>query len=158
MWGRNRDKWSRNMKKRSPKTRLFFFWTGRIPVWQRGLFLEEPYLTSDLAEFLVERKTRMVGFDSSSPDRYPYDIHRILFRGGCFIAENLTGLENLSNSKELEIFAIPLKIHADSSIARIFAAVKQEKPLKIRTVGRRECCLPFKTEIHRWVGKRPSIW
>jgi kynurenine formamidase len=105
---------------------VVLFWTGRDSLFgSEDYFLKNPYLTSDLAEFLVKRKTRMVGFDSSSPDRYPYDIHRILFRGGCFIAENLTGLENLSDSKELEIFAIPLKIHADSSIARIFAAVKQ---------------------------------
>lgn len=104
---------------------IVLFWTGRDSLFgSEDYFLKNPFLTSELAEFLVQRRTRMVGFDSSSPDRYPYDIHRILFGGGCLIAENLTGLENLSDSKELEIFAIPLKIHADSSIARIFAAVK----------------------------------
>jgi len=103
---------------------ILLFWTGRDSLFgNEEYFLENPYLTYELAEFLVKRKTRMVGFDSSSPDRFPYDIHRILFSGGCFIAENLTGLEKLSGSKELEIFAIPLKIHADSSVARIFAAV-----------------------------------
>ena len=104
---------------------IVLFWTGRDSLFgSEDYFLNNPFLTSELAEFLVQRRTRMVGFDSSSPDRYPYDIHRILFGGGCLIAENLTGLENLSDSKELEVFAIPLKIHADSSIARIFAAVR----------------------------------
>jgi len=104
---------------------IVLFWTGRDFLFgSEDYFLNNPYLTSELAEFLVKRKTRMVGFDSSSPDRYPYDIHRILFKGGCLIAENLTCLEKLSDSKDLEIFAIPLKTHADSSIARIFAAVR----------------------------------
>ena len=112
-------------EKEVPLEAIVLFWTGRdLFFGSEDYFVNNPYLTMELAEFLVKRRTRLVGFDSSSPDRYPFDIHRILFNGGCLIAENLTGFERIANYEHIKVFAIPLKIHADSSVARVFAVAE----------------------------------
>jgi len=88
-------------------------------------FLNNPVVTKEFAEFLVERKVKMLGLDSASPDRYPFEIHRILFSGGVLIAENLTNLDKLIDVNIFEVIALPLRIKADSSIARVIARVPE---------------------------------
>jgi kynurenine formamidase len=56
-------------------------------------------------------------------NKLPFDLHKLLFSENIFIIENLTNLEKLVGVKEFEIFAIPLKVRADSSIARVIAKI-----------------------------------
>jgi kynurenine formamidase len=46
-----------------------------------------------------------------------------LLKNNVLIAENLTGMEKLLSVKKFEIIALPLRIHADSSPARIVARI-----------------------------------
>jgi kynurenine formamidase len=73
------------------------------------------------------KKVKAVGFDSSSPDRYPYPVHGILFTNGVLIIENLTNLASLKEVVNFKVIALPLKIHADSSIARVIAVVQESE-------------------------------
>ena len=82
--------------------------------------MNNPVVTKEFAEFLVERKVKMLGLDSASPDRYPFEIHRILFSGGVLIAENLTNLDKL-----IDVNIFEVRIKADSSIARVIARVPE---------------------------------
>ncbi|MBP7201514.1 MAG: cyclase family protein, partial [Mesotoga sp.] len=93
----------------------------------REYFVENPFITEDFAKLLVEKKVKAVGFDSSSPDRYPYPVHGILFSNGVLIIENLTNLASLQGVVNFEVLTLPLKIHADSSIARVIAAVQENE-------------------------------
>lgn len=84
-------------------------------------FQDYPVLSEAFAELLVRNRVKMVGLDTPSPDRYPFEVHKLLFRSGILIAENLTGLEKLSGHGAFEVIALPLKIEADSALARIVA-------------------------------------
>lgn len=107
---------------------IVLFWTGRDEIFgNREYFVENPFITEDFAKLLVKKKVKAVGFDSSSPDRYPYPVHGILFSNGVLIIENLTNLASLQGVVNFEVLTLPLKIHADSSIARVIAAVQENE-------------------------------
>ena len=63
----------------------------------------------------------MVCMDSPSPDRHPFEIHKLLLENSILIAENLTNIEKLLHVRKFEVIALPLNILADSSPARIVA-------------------------------------
>jgi kynurenine formamidase len=86
-------------------------------------FRDFPIVSMELAQFLVDQRIKMVCFDSPSPDKSPYNIHTYLLKNSVLIAENLTGMEKLLTVKKFEVLAFPLRIHADSSPARIVARI-----------------------------------
>lgn len=91
---------------------------------QPQYFSDHPVLTLEFAEMLVRKEIKMIGFDMPSPDKYPFEVHKCLFKGKILIAENLTNLEKLLDVDEFEVIALPLNIKADSSIARVIARTK----------------------------------
>ncbi|MFW6196094.1 MAG: cyclase family protein [Thermoplasmatota archaeon] len=86
-------------------------------------YTEHPIVDESLAKFFVDKKIKMLGMDIPTPDKYPFNIHKTLFKNGILIIENLTNLSELSDVEDFEIIAFPLKIKADSSIARVVAKV-----------------------------------
>jgi hypothetical protein len=65
----------------------------------------------------------MLGMDTPSPDRAPYQVHQSLLSAGIYIIENLTNLNKLTGEKYFEIISLPLKIKANSSPARVLARI-----------------------------------
>jgi kynurenine formamidase len=90
---------------------------------QERYFADHPVLTVEFAEFLVRKQVKMVGLDTPSPDHYPFEVHKLLLQNRILIAENLTNVERLRNVKAFEIIALPLRIRADSAVARVIARV-----------------------------------
>lgn len=88
-----------------------------------GYFNNYPVVGSDFAEYLVAKKINIIGMDTPSPDKYPFDIHKILLENNIFIIENLTNLDKLLNVKRFEIIAFPLKVEAEASILRVVARI-----------------------------------
>ncbi len=86
-------------------------------------FEGHPIVDKELAGFLIKRNIKMLGIDMPSPDRPPFEIHKMLFEHNILIAENLTNLDKLLYAGYFEVMAFPLKIMADSSIARVIARV-----------------------------------
>lgn len=80
-----------------------------------------PVVGDDLADFFVMKKIKMLGMDLPSPDNYPFEIHKKLFRNNILIIENLTNLSELLDAKGFYITAFPLKIKAEASMARVVA-------------------------------------
>ncbi|MFB9328489.1 cyclase family protein [Paenibacillus aurantiacus] len=91
-----------------------------------GYFEEYPVLTVPFAQLLARKRVKIVGLDTPSPDRYPFEVHRSLFANDVLILENLANVEKLVGAAAFEITALPLRIRADSSIARVIARI--EKP------------------------------
>lgn len=107
------------------QNQIVILYTGHSRYFgQTNYFTDYPVLTEDLAELLMRKQIKMLGLDTPSPDKYPFDIHKLLFKHHILIAENLTNLEKLLNVPSFEIIALPLHIKADSSIARVIARVK----------------------------------
>lgn len=94
-------------------------WSSRFHTSE--YFTGFPVMTEDVAEELVRRKIRMVGFDAPSPDRAPFSVHKILLGAGVLIIENLTNLEELLGVPQFEVRAFPVKIAADAALARVVA-------------------------------------
>jgi len=87
-------------------------------------YTNHPVVSKELAEFLIEKKIKMLGIDMPSPDRYPFEIHKKLFENHILIMENLTNLSALLNVNDFEIIAFPLKVEAEASIVRAVARIE----------------------------------
>jgi kynurenine formamidase len=84
-------------------------------------FIDHPTLTAAFAHALISRKINILGIDLPSPDRPPFQVHRMLLQRNILIMENLTGLERLVGIDHFTVAALPLKIKADSAPARVVA-------------------------------------
>ena len=88
---------------------------------QKEYFTNYPIVSIELAQLFVKREVKMVCMDSPSPDRHPFEIHKLLLENNILIAENLTNIKKLLHVGKFEVIALPLNILADSSPARIVA-------------------------------------
>jgi kynurenine formamidase len=89
-----------------------------------------PWLSADLATWLVERDVSLVGLDVITPDLpspfreegwSAYPVHRTLLENDVLIAEHLGGLDALAGER-VEIYAFPVKIRGgDGAQARFVA-------------------------------------
>ncbi len=86
-------------------------------------FTDYPEISPQFAERLADANIKIVGLDSPSPDRAPWEIHKLLLPRDTFIMENLTNLEALIGVPKFTVMAFPLKLAADSSLARVVAQV-----------------------------------
>lgn len=87
-------------------------------------YYDHPYLSDDAAAWLVERRVRMVGVDTVTPDMpgahrpkdYHFPVHMRLLGRDVLIMENVgPGLAELVG-KRIELVAVPLAIRgADGS-------------------------------------------
>ncbi len=105
---------------------IVLLFTGHSDLYGTDSYYQNyPVIDQLFAEFLIGKKIKMLGIDSPSPDRFPFDIHKLLFKHDILIIENMTNLKLLLSYDRFEIFAFPLKIKADSSPVRVVARVYQ---------------------------------
>lgn len=90
-------------------------------------YLEHPTISMELAKVLVSKGIKIIGVDTPSPDKYPFDVHKYLFKNEVFIVENLTNLSEVVNKEKVEVFLFPLKIKADASLVRAVAKVEWKR-------------------------------
>jgi kynurenine formamidase len=86
-------------------------------------FTDQPEIHPELAEFIISKKTKIIGMDLASPDYAPFKVHRMFLNEGVLILENLTNLGALLDVEQFEVMAFPLKIKTDSSPLRVVARV-----------------------------------
>lgn len=100
---------------------IVIFHTGIIDRYHEADYYENyPEIPEEVANYLVEKKIKMVGMDMSGPDHPPHKIHKILLSGGVLIIENLTNLDKLSD-KNFTVYALPIKLDIDGAPARVIA-------------------------------------
>jgi kynurenine formamidase len=93
---------------------------------EKEYFTKHPIVDISVAEFLISKKIKMLGFDMPSPDKSPFNIHKKIFEAEILILENLRNLESLLD-KEVNIYAFPLNIKADSSIVSVVAEINDSR-------------------------------
>jgi kynurenine formamidase len=104
---------------------IVLLYTGRDTLFGRAEYFHDyPVVDKDLCEFLIKKGIKMLGMDTPSPDKHPYPIHKSLLENNIYILENLTHLESLLEYKNFEIIALPLKIKANGSPARVIARIQ----------------------------------
>ena len=86
-------------------------------------YKEHPVISKELAELLIKKEIKILGFDLPSPDRSPYQIHQMLFKNNIFILENLSNLDQLPELKSFKLFVFPLKVRAEAAPCRAAAEI-----------------------------------
>ncbi len=100
---------------------IVFFCTGHSKNVYSDYFYNNPVLSEETARKLVEKKVKIVGIDSFSPDNHPFTVHKILLGKDILIVENLVNLEKLAGER-VECVILPLKIKdADGAPCRVVA-------------------------------------
>lgn len=85
-----------------------------------------PPLTESFAHALVEARVSILGLDFINPDKPKdelYPVHKILLSEEILIIENLMNLESLVGVHNFEIYAFPMKLHAEAAPVRVVAKV-----------------------------------
>lgn len=104
---------------------IVILYTGHAELYgQPAYFTDYPVLTAEFVDLLVRKRVKMIGLDTPSPDKDPFDLHKRLFVNQIFIIENLKNVKRLLDAAAFEIIALPLHIRSDSSVARVIARVK----------------------------------
>ncbi len=99
-------------------------YTGFDQKFRQPAFYESyPVFTEDFAHKLVELKVKFVGMDTPSPDKAPYNVHRILLENEVLIIEGLTNLSELLDVKIFEVIALPAKFEAEAAPVRVIAKI-----------------------------------
>nr|WP_233340955.1 cyclase family protein [Haloprofundus sp. MHR1] len=97
---------------------IVLLYTGWQEKYGTPDYVSHPWLSVDLAEWLVERGVKMVATDTLTPDIPPprrpegwmaFPVHRRLLTEGVLVAENLTNLDT-HVGKRLEVQGFPVKI------------------------------------------------
>lgn len=93
--------------------------------YERAYFTDFPVMSEAVAQYLVECGVKMLGVDACSVDNSPaFPVHKILSGSDILILENLTNLDQLSDT-EFTVTALPIKLNLDGAPARVIAEVKQ---------------------------------
>ena len=83
-------------------------------------FYENPYLSDELTELIIEKNIKGIAIDTCSVDKYRKDTnHKKLLENNVWIVENITNCDNL-NKTSYSSFFIPLNIEAEASPVRAF--------------------------------------
>ena len=83
-------------------------------------FYENPYLSNELANLIIEKNIKGIAIDTCSVDKYGENtIHKKLLENNIWIVENITNCDNLSKTS-YDSFFIPLNINAEASPVRAF--------------------------------------
>lgn len=99
------------------------FHTGMSDVYFESAYYENyPAISKEVANYLVSKKVKAVGVDMCSVDHEPFNVHKILLKNNILIIENLTNLAALAG-KDFKVYAFPLKLEIDGSLARVVAEV-----------------------------------
>jgi len=89
-------------------------------------FKDNPVIGKEVTKKLVEKKIRILGMDTFTPDNEPYTMHKILFKEDILIVENLVNLKELVG-KRFECIILPLKLTgADGSPCRVIARLNNQ--------------------------------
>ncbi len=104
---------------------IVLLYTGYGDYFEKEEYYSEnaPVLSKEFAEYIVKKQIKMVGMDLPSPDRYPYEVHKILLDNDVLIIENLNNLQKLLDIKHFSFCAMPICIDAEASITRAIAIV-----------------------------------
>lgn len=132
------EEWERSTGETIREGDAVLFMTDFSRFWGLGEqaqkdFLDQPwpYITRSVADYLLEKKVRLVGVESMDLDFIdPYDLtkaefigHRTFLGNGIYIIENLKNLDKIGKTR-CDIVATPLKLKGGTgSPVRVLAIV-----------------------------------
>lgn len=103
---------------------IVFFFTGQTAkAYTNNFFKNAPMISKEVAQKLIDKKIKIFGLDSYSPDEEPFETHKLLLKHNILIVENLVNLDKLKG-KRFKCYILPLKIQAaDGAPCRVIAEI-----------------------------------
>jgi kynurenine formamidase len=98
-------------------------WSERF--YESNYFYDYPVISLACAQYLVNQKVKMVGIDTPSVDRAPFEVHKLLLGNEILIIENLMNVQAILGYNQVEIVALPLKLDAHGAPARVVALISE---------------------------------
>jgi kynurenine formamidase len=112
-------------QKKITENAIVLIYTGMDKIiGTKEYYFDHPQVSLTFAEFLVQKKVKLLGLDFFSPDGFPSLIHKKLLAHDILIVENLTNLVQLMDKKIIKGYFIPLKIDTEGSFVRAFVEVE----------------------------------
>lgn len=104
---------------------IVFVYTGHTKkAGSKEFFENNPTISKSLAQKLIDKKVKIIGLDSFSPDNAPFEIHKLFFKHDILIVENLVNLDKLAG-KRFKCYILPLKIKdADGAPCRVIGIIE----------------------------------
>ncbi len=84
-----------------------------------------PEIAPEFARELLNADASILALDTPSPDRPPFEIHKMLLSNDVVIIENLTNLEVLVGIGEFDVIALPAKLQCEAAPVRVIAKPKR---------------------------------
>lgn len=109
---------------------IVLFYTGHArKIYDSDYYSNNPVLNEKIANILIEKKIKIVGLDSFTPDNPPYTLHVMFFNNDIMILENLINLNHLVGKRFMCVTA-PLKLDkSDGAPCRVFAVLDNQEEL-----------------------------
>jgi arylformamidase len=110
--------------------------TGWSALWCTDAYMDNPSLTPEAAQWLVDKKVKLLGVDFATPDLalekrgdgFDWPVHKVLLSNGTLVAENVANLGSLAGQR-VELLCLGLNIRgADGSPARLVARAVETEP------------------------------
>jgi arylformamidase len=111
----------------TPKIIFYFNWAKYFHD-QKSFYSNYPFISDEACDFLIEKKVRLIGMDTPSPDdsriklgsENDSKIHKKLLSANIILIEYLNNLDKLNDYSNWIISAMPLKLeNCDGSPARV---------------------------------------
>ena len=114
-----------DIPKEIPAEAIVLLCTGMSAQYGQDTYATEyPKISDAFAQKLVSLNVKILGIDMLNPDTSEsYPIHKILLAKPVLIIENLTNLESLLGVKQFDIYAFPMKLHAEGAPVRVVARI-----------------------------------
>ncbi len=101
---------------------IVLFHTGMSDrLFESDYYKSYPQVSVEIAQYLVEKKVKMMGVDMGGVD-HDFSIHKLLLKSEVLIIENMTNLGELEG-KEFKVYAFPIKFQLDASPVRVVAEI-----------------------------------
>lgn len=101
---------------------IVLFHTGMSDrLFESEYYKSYPQVSVEVAQYLVEKKVKMMGVDMGGVD-HDFSIHKLLLKNEVLIIENMTNLAELEG-KEFKVYAFPIKFQLDASPVRVVAEI-----------------------------------
>ncbi len=106
--------------KKVKKGDIVFLYSGHTEkMYHPDFFKNNPVISERLANDLIQKKIKIIGFDSYTVDNEPFPVHKVFMRQNILIVENVVNLKKLVN-KRFTCYILPLPIKdADGAPCRV---------------------------------------
>lgn len=120
---RNQSKIELDLDDLQPNDIVFFCTNHTKKAYSEDFFKNNPVISKKTAQKLIDKKIKIVGIDSFTPDNKPFEVHKLFFKHNILIVENLVNLDQLIG-KRFKCYILPLKIQdADGAPCRVIGII-----------------------------------